>query len=570
MAKNNSLALSRAKKRAEKALKKNQLGEARAALEQVCELAPQDVTAWLSLANFAEKQTDFAMAEKAFRQALLLGGEVKDAYKRLAGLLVMRDQMDEAEGLYRTHLKNQPNDIACYHLLGVVLEGLDNMAVAESTYREALQLNSDNAQVLSGLGRVLRHQGQYEEAKGHLERAIEINPKLGAPYLEIANLLRQEGRFEEALQNYDYFFRYSPQEKVIYLLSKASLCVELEQYADAVKLFDQVMTINPRSIQGHCSRAQALLTLGKFREGWDEYEWRRADAFWLKQPHMSGYNRMRPNWTGEPLDGKNILVYAEQGFGDIIHFSRYLPALAARGANVHFHCQAVVKKLFDNMPGLASVTVRDAEAVTQADYDYFLPLMSLPRLFKHYDIGAFPNDAPYLSPDESKVAGWHQRMDVPELKVGLVWSGAGTNPIDLRRSVSLDQFDGLKDIPHVKFFSLQKGDAVSQIDRLPHGLDIVDVSDELNDFSDTAAVIANLDLVITVDTAVAHLAGALNCPVWVMIYSGPDWRWLLEREDSPWYPSMRLFRQAPRDDWQAVINHIQESLSAWVAEKHSA
>lgn len=565
---NNSLAVNRAKKKAEKAIKKKQYAEARAALEQICQLAPQDATAWMTLGDFAEKQRDFASAEKAYRQVLQLGGDVGGCHIRLARLLVMHDKMEEAEAHYRAHLEINPNDVAGYHLLGVVLEGRDDMEAAEAVYRKAKQINADNAQILAGLGRVLRHQGKDEEARVHLERAIEINPQLGAPYLEMGNLHRHDGNFDEALENYDKFYRYSPGEKGIYLLSKAFLAVQLEQYDQAMKLFDQVITINPRSIQGHCSRAQASLTLGRFREGWDEYEWRRADAFWLKQPHMAGYNRLRPNWAGEPLEGKNILIYAEQGFGDVLHFGRYLPELVARGANVHFHCQAALKGLFDNMDGLASVTVRDAAVVKPEAYDYFLPIMSLPKLLKHYAVDDFPNQVPYLKVDEERITKWRERISGPELKIGLIWGGSGTNPIDKRRSLPLDQFGLLKDIPNIKFYGLQKGDAANEIENLPHGLDIIDLSPHLDDFSETGAAISNMDLVISVDTSVAHLAGALNCPTWVLIYAGPDWRWLLEREDSPWYPSMRLFRQAPRDDWQAVLEQIKNSLSEWAAEKH--
>jgi len=306
---------------------------------------------------------------------------------------------------------------------------------------------------------------------------------------------------------------------------------------------------------GHWNLALALLVQGHFPEGWEEYEWR-----WKTKGLLSPRQLLpQPLWDGRPLAGRAILLHAEQGLGDTIQFIRYLPLVAQRGGRVIVECQPELQRLVQAMTPDIPVLARGQPL---PDFAFQCPLLSLPKALGT-TLATIPATVPYLHADAQNVQMWRDRLagHGSALKVGLIWAGNPHHKNDRNRSVKLASLAPLAQVPGVQFYSLQKGAAAAQAKTPPPGMDLIDRTDDLQDFADTAAMIANLDLVIAVDTSVVHLAGALAKPVWTLLPYCPDWRWLLKRQDSPWYPTMRLFRQPEIGDWDSVIQQLAAALA---------
>jgi hypothetical protein len=328
---------------------------------------------------------------------------------------------------------------------------------------------------------------------------------------------------------------------------------------EAIHAHEHLLAIRPQDADAHMFTAICYLLLGEFQRGWPEYEWRFKTRFMAAPPCA------KPDWKGEGLQNKIILVEAEQGHGDSIQFVRYLRFLKTKGAKVILGCQPALYRLMTKCAA-ADLVLRQGDLAPA--FDVVIPLLSLPGIFK-MTLETLPADIPYLqAPSDSGMQAIAAINRYPGiLRVGLVWAGGAHNLNDHLRSLKLDQFSDLFGIAGTKLFSLQKGDAATQLESIPPGI-ITDLAPHLEDFADTAAAIQELDLVISVDTAVAHLAGALGKPVWTLLPFVPDWRWMLNREDSPWYPTMRLFRQSAPGDWASVIRRVSEELKALVRDKY--
>ncbi|HMK49340.1 MAG TPA: glycosyltransferase family 9 protein, partial [Thermodesulfovibrionales bacterium] len=305
----------------------------------------------------------------------------------------------------------------------------------------------------------------------------------------------------------------------------------------------------------------ALLQLrsGDFENGWKGYEWR----WQLKDELATARFFSQPRWDGSDISGKTVLLHSEQGFGDTIQFARYAPLVADLGATVIIECQRELVSLLRSVKGVHTVIARDDEA---PPFDIHCPLLSLPSVFGT-KLETIPGKVPYISADQAAIQLWRDKIiSAPAApRIGLAWSGNPKKPTDRFRSCPLDAFIPLSGVGDITFFSLQKGAAARQAGTLSEDLKILDYTDKINDFSDTAALVQNLDLVITVDTAVAHLAGALGKPVWILLPFVSDWRWMRDREDSPWYPTMRLFRQRSSGDWESVMSRVSECLREFVS-----
>lgn len=329
------------------------------------------------------------------------------------------------------------------------------------------------------------------------------------------------------------------------------------QPQEAIVCFERALALKPDLPEAHWGLATQRLLLGDFARGWEEYEHRWA------LPENQGLRRefAAPRWDGDDIAGRTILLHVEQGIGDTLQFVRYAPLLARRGARVIVLCQPPLKRLLMEMDDIS--VVADGEPLP--GFDLHLPLMSLPRLFGT-TLATIPADVPYLRTDPVDVRAWNGRLGgKDQFKIGLVWAGNRRHLNDRNRSCTLEALAPLAAVPGIRLYNLQKGEAATEIRNAPTNMDFVDLNGELVDFADTAAVITCLDLVITVDTAVAHLAGALARPAWLLLPFAPDWRWMLAREDSPWYPSLRLFRQNQAGDWggvlTAVINALRQRMS---------
>jgi hypothetical protein len=395
-------------------------------------------------------------------------------------------------------------DIACQY-------GLWDRAI--EWYRRALQREPDLIDAHCNMGVALAQKGDWEAAIASQRKAIEIHPNCVPAYNNLGSTLLISGRFDEAMI-----------------------------------ALNRAIALQPDMAEAHFTRSLILLLRGDFENGWKEYESRLGGrGVFMHKPT----NLPRPRWDGRELRGKSILLHAEAGFGDSIQFVRYAPLVAKRGGKVIFGCQPELTELFRQIEGIHEFAVPSKPLPL---FDVHCPLLSLPLAFGT-TLDSIPWNGPYLQADPNRAQQWKARM--PEgFKIGLSWRGDGRNRLDRWRSIGWQDFSRILSRPSVQFFSLQKYANVQVTDER-----LLDWTRELNDFNDTAAFVANLDLVITVDTAVAHLAGAMGKPVWALISASPDFRWMLDREDTPWYPSMRLFRQKTLGQWDDVIDRVLAALA---------
>jgi len=329
------------------------------------------------------------------------------------------------------------------------------------------------------------------------------------------------------------------------------------QSDEAVAAYWQAVAIDPDLPASQWNLALALLVRGDFAQGWGKYEWRRKCAdIGCARPDI-----IQQQWHGEPLEGRTILLHAEQGFGDTIQFMRYLPLVVQCGGRVIVECQSELQRLLKIMAPDIPIIARGQPL---PDFDLQCPLLSVPKAMGT-TLATIPAHVPYLRADAQDMQAWRNRLADHGhcMKVGLIWAGNPRHKNDRNRSMKLAHFAHLAQVQGVQFYNLQKGEAAAEAKTFPLGMALIDWTDELKDFADTAGLIANLDLVIAVDTAVAHLAGAMGKPVWTLLPFCPDWRWLRGREDSPWYPTMRLFRQPANGDWNSVMKRVAEALASF-------
>jgi len=396
------------------------------------------------------------------------------------------------------------------------------------------------------LGFILGRLNRFDEARGCLEAAIADRNDVPHWHLELSRLYRRVPRLDDALAHARIAVRLGSDDARFHL-GLARVLVDRGENAAAREALLDALTAAPDDVEAHLALAHLLLAEGEYPAGWEEYEWRfRGPRFQTAMPRFT-----RPHWNGMRLPGRRILIAADQGYGDAFQFSRYLPLVAERCAGVVVLCRAAQIPLFSRIEGVDDCVVSINDSFPHAAWCW---MASLPRLFGT-DLSNIPSGRGYLSPDPERCAFWRgellRRMPNEGRRVGLVWAGNPDNATDWRRSVPLALFEPLRAIEGVNLVSLQPR-AVS--------LGLLDLGDELTDFGETAAVIANLDLVVSVDSAVAHLAAAMGKPTWILTYQPADWRWMTGRDDSPWYPSVRLFRQTRVGDWTEPVARLTAAL----------
>jgi len=470
------------------------------------------------LADALRNKRQFDEAFVVCREALRIKPDFPEAYITLGNVLADQGQFDGAIAAAGEALRLRPDYALAFNNLGVYLHSKGQLEESIATARQAIRLDRGFPEFHNNLGRALQDQGKLEEAIAERREAIRLKPDYAEAHNDLGNALRDIGQPDESIA--------------------------------ALRRSVQLM---PDYALGHWNLALSLLLQGDFIQGWREYEWRwRWDGFSSPCRNFS-----QPLWNGEKLNGKTILLYAEQGMGDAIQFARYIPRVARRVGCVVVECQPPLKRLLSRIPSVQTVVT---EGEPLPPFDVQCPLLSLPLAFRT-DLNSIPASVPYLKPDRKQSAMWKKRLAAkyPHRRIGLAWAGSAMHKKDRTRSLELSKLVPLAAIPGTSFFSLQTGEAGKQVP--PAEMTLHDFTAELNDFADTAALLNNLDLVITVDTAVAHLAGAMGKPVWVLVSYAPDWRWLLHREDSPWYPTMRLFRQTSIGDWANVIQRVANSLA---------
>ncbi len=457
-------------------------------------------------------------------------------------------RLDEAVVEFRKHIELDPRSALGHANLGLAHVQSLRYAEAAEVLEVAARLDPKAAEVHNHLGIALTQLGREEEAAEAYARAIELRPNYHATHTNRGNLLRTQGRLEEALDCYEEALRLCPSEPDIY--NNRGIAYDgLRQMDRAMADYEQALALNPAHAETHFNLALALLLQDNYERGLEEYEWR-----WRRLGHGM-HPRNIPAWDGTITPGKRLLVWPEQGLGDVLQCCRFAVLLAERGMRVFVQAPASLVRLLRSMRGVAGV-VGPEEGLPAVDAH--APVMSLPRLWGMKRLDDAPAPVPYLSAHDEMVAACRERVRAgASLVVGVAWRGNPGYAGDRTRSAPADAFACLEKLPDVRIVSLMKEGRPDERD----AAGAADVGAEgWTDFAEAAAVVANLDLVISVDTAVAHLAGALGQPVWIALPYAPDWRWGLGREDSPWYPTSRLFRQERRGEWEPVFGHMADEL----------
>jgi tetratricopeptide (TPR) repeat protein len=548
--------------KADSLYQKKRLVEAKAAFLRICKAAPEDAEAWLNFGAVVGLLGEFSEAEAAFRRVLEINPYLPQTYFNLAKLLVLQGRLNEAEACWRTYVGIVPTSVEGQYELANALKDIGRFADSLPFYREALRLSSNDPAVLINYGDAMRLLGRFDDAEGAYRDALAHNPTNADAHLKLAELYGMTHRFDQAVEILRGLLATDPGMKGYVSHKLAVAALWHGDFAKALDYYDEALELLPDKIDLRLGHAFHLLRLGRFEEGWRESEARTRYARWVNE--MYTFKFAQPRWDGAPLEGRTILVYAEQGFGDKIQFCRYLPLVTERGGKVLFYCDEELLRLFRRLNGIERVEPFN-DKIFQERFDVHIPLMSLPYLFDTR-LENIPAKIPYLAADPDAVARWRERMDQKRLNVGLVWSGWPAHRQNYWRSIPARDLAALAEAGPVTFYALQKDASAAGIEEIAPLLDIRDISADLHDFDDTAAVISNLDLVISVDTAVAHLAGALGRPTWTLLHCPPDWRWLTDRDDSPWYPTMRLFRREPAEEWPAVLKRVVSALTLLVAQ----
>ncbi|KAB2646358.1 MAG: tetratricopeptide repeat protein [Verrucomicrobiota bacterium] len=520
--------------------------------------------------NYAEAHSNLSIALRdkglleeaiaAGRRAVALRPDFAEAHYNLGNALKETGRLPESIDAYRRSIEIKPAFAGAHNNLGVVLKDKGQVEEAVAAYRQAIALKPDFADAHNNLGIALKERGQMEEAIAAYRHATALNPNFSEAHSNLGNALKDNGQLEEAIAAHRQAIALAPEIADAHF----NLGNALEtngQSDEANAAAREAIALKPDFADAHFNLALSLLQRGQFAEGWEEYEWRwRTKGFLFSQRNFA-----QPQWDGSPLEGRTILLHDEQGFGDTLQFIRYLPMVSERGGKIIVECQTAIRRLLQSMVPSHPVVARGQPL---PPFDVHCPLLSLPRLFAT-DLTNIPQGVPYLHPDAAEVEVWRDRLADPSapLRVGLAWAGSPTHRNDRNRSLKLASLAPLAQISGIRCISLQKGQAAEEAQSPPAGMDLINVADELRDFADTAALVATLDLVIAVDTSVVHLAGAMGKPVWVLLPFAPDWRWLLHREDCPWYPTMRLFRQQHPGDWEPVIASVHSELQLLVQSR---
>jgi tetratricopeptide (TPR) repeat protein len=534
--------------------------EALAEYAVAVERAPRNPDIWFGFGNLLRALDRHEEAAAAYRHALEQRQNWASALSNLAGALLAQGEAGEAEELARRAVALEPDNAELLVNLGAVLQGTKRYDEAIDCYRGALERDPRAARAEMNLATALQAKGETEAAVAAAERAVAMAANLPEPHGILANVLAHEGRYREAEACYRRQLALGP-ETAAALIALGDVLRGQDKLAEAIDSYRQGLAIAPDSAHAHANLGMALLGAGQYEAGWHEYEWRwRADNFPTQPRHDA-----KPRWDGADLAGKTILLHAEQGHGDSIQFLRYVPDVAALGAKVVLECHGPVLPLAATIPGVAAVLPLGGEL---PPFDCEAPLMSLPGIFGS-TLEKLPSADCFRVPAE-RMEKWRQRWrHLPGLRVGLMWQGSKLHPGDRFRSIALSRFTSLLLVPGHSFVSLQSGFGREQIAETGYGGRLLDPKadpeyggEAFVNFLETAAMLQALDLVITIDTAVAHLAGSLGRPTWLLLPRPADWRWLTERQDSPWYPSLRLFRQPTSGDWASVLGEVERALRA--------
>ncbi len=477
------------------------------------ELDPMNAMAFSNLGAAWQAIQQFEQAEVAYRKSIELNPQLFQAWNNLGNLFHRVRREKEAEEAYRESLKLNPNYVEAIANLGDLLQTSGKLTEAEALYRRARENGDRSSELSYNEGNLYLKRDEYARAIACYDEAIQINPRMMQPYSNRGVAYLADGNVRKAMASYQ-----------------------------------KAIAMNPDFVDAHWNRSLAWLITGNYEQGWPEHEWR-----WKLKKY---YRRKlsQPMWEGERFEGKRLLIFVEQGLGDTLHFARYIPMVKAFGGTVILETQPPLESLMKIAPGVDEVVLQNA---VLPEFDLQVPIICLPRIFKT-KLDSIPNRFPYLNrPSIQEPLKFDTRK---RPRIAVVWAGSPTHDNDRNRSCPLAKLIPLFELQKWHWISFQKGPATEQLKELPKEIVVENGGDQFRDFVDTAWAMEEIDLLMTVDTSVAHLAGALGKKVWLMLPFNPDWRWMLEREDSPWYPSFRLFRQDRNRQWETVVERMKEAL----------
>jgi tetratricopeptide (TPR) repeat protein len=549
---------------------------------------PDNAEAWRNLGLAFKSIGNYEKAIEAYQNAIRWRRDYAEAFRNLGNVFVELKRIDEARVAYEEALRLKPNYAEAYTNLGMVLEKQEKIDEAIDAHKKAVTLLPQWFPAHNNLGQIYLNRGQFETAISHFNKAIALNNKyaiawsnLGLAFAALGQVskaekalkqackldkksiscqtnlgifLQQHGKYQEALVAYKHLINLRP-EKIDPYFNIASIYNASGKTQAALQILRDGIVAAPKDSDAHFALSLSLLQNGHYKEGFAEYEWRRK-----REDHVER-NYEIPEWNGEDLRDKSILLYPEQGMGDMVQFVRFASLLQEKGAYVHLETYPVLRKLFTHsFPQLPVYSSEDKPI----NFDYHCPLMSVPA-----KLGLELSDitgAAYLSALPQKIDMWRPFFLTDQFKIGIVWQGNPAGAVDRGRSIPLQFFKPLAQLPNVQLVSLQKNFGLDQLSNLSHEMDIMCMPEEFDKgddaFLDTIAVMQCLDLIVTSDTSIAHLGGASGCPTWVVLKHVPDWRWGFQGSISPWYDSVKLFRQVKTGDWSIPFQAIADSLTS--------
>lgn len=526
------------------------------------ELSPNALNPIKNLADALVRLGQYQSAEICFTRAVGINGTDPALWFGYGKLLDQLDRKEQALECYRRAFTLDVH--ATDAVLAAVKIFFDKKLYREciSILRPALENNPDVQEVAHNLALCLFESGERQEGLALLEKGIELEPNRFELHNNLGNFLRVLGDREGALEAFKRAIALSPTQ-VDPIYNMGVLFENEQQYEEAEKWYRKALAIDPGALRCNWNLALVLLTMGKYLEGWKQYEWR-----W-KWPEFTSPRRNfpQPQWYGEDLTGKTLLVHSEQGMGDAIQFVRYVPLIQANQEKVILEIPAQLMRLMKGLKGAPEDVYRYGDDLPW--FDRQIPTMSLPVAFGT-TLETVPANTPYIEAESAEVSRWKERISSfsnSDFRIGIVWAGNALHHKDAYRSTQFNNFLKLAGIPGVQLYSLQKGEEQKQLLESAEAGKVINLMDEIDDFAETLGLMSNLDLIITVDTSIAHLAGAAALPVWILLAHDADYRWMIGREDTPWYPTAKLFRQPHEGDWNGVFNLVERALRMQVGSR---
>lgn len=545
-------------------LKLGDFSEAARCSRASVKLLPRFLDGYINLGNALAGMGHSQDAYEAYIQAIALQEENVLARQGVALSLEQMQKWEDAKKAYQKTLEKLPGNLDCITGLARVYCALGEWDAAEQLLAPASTAFPADARLHQVMGRLYFGKKSTEKAEFHYRQATLLAPDRVTAWVDLGNFMQELQRMDDALTHYRQALKISAQHPDVHF--NIGVCYQRQnRFVEALHHLEQAIENRPDFVDAHWYKSFISLLIGDYEVGWDEYEWR------LKQKNNQARPFSQPVWDGSDIAGRTILVHDEQGYGDTFQFVRFLPLVKAAGARVIFECHPKLSPILRACQGYDLILERDASGEgPNTTFDTQIHLMSLPKVFKTR-LGSIPVDVPYIDVDHTRVSYWHDRIsDDKNFRVGIAWAGSANHTNELNRSCRLTDFLPVINMPGVSVYSLQKGPGAEQADELAHVAGVKRIDKELDlteRFVDTAALMKNLDLIISIDTSIAHLAGALGCEIWTLLCSSPDWRWMNEGQKSHWYPSMRLFRQEVPGDWSTVVARVTEALRARMLQK---